>query len=271
MNSETRDSDRDQFFGRCVQDYADAMSALATFQDRAAELCKGALRKRANELISVNGEQPAAIEAYHEPEKPSAQRQFRCGAWAKSRGNNGPNVACWLLWSHQPNEEGFRHGLEVCIWLRNRERVKELYRKVQIANGSSTWEIDSHPLGGPTFRRYPGALTTASVDADLSQLLLDMYDLLKDIAGIGMLLEPGVVLPPRLKAIYKVLEDGQQHQLTDMLAQLPEYLPPNVSIDMTSLKKLMKRLTAKGRENGLWACTLGDGTAQMTLPAGGKP
>jgi hypothetical protein len=269
MSSETRDSDRDRFFGECSKDYADAMTALATFQSWAAERCEAALKKRASELIPFNGKRPVAFEAFHRPEKPSAELQFRCGAQASYKGNDGPNVVCWLLWSHQPNKEGFQHGFEVCIWLRNSERKRRLYDVIRRANPSSALEIDSDPRGGPTFRRYPGPFTAASVDGHLSQLLLDMYTMLEGIPGIKEALEPGeVVLGPRLKAIYKVLKDGNPHEFTDMLDELPQYLPENQSIDNTPLKKLLKTFAARGKKYGRWKCTLRDGVAQMeTLPA----
>jgi hypothetical protein len=271
-------SDRDLFFGECTTDYADAMTALATFQGWAAGLCEAALRKCADEFIAFKGRRPAAFETYNRPEEPCAIKQFRCGAWARSRGNNGPNVVCWLLWSHQPNEEGFQRGIEVSIWLRNRQRAKDLYDVIQGAKMpgvSDAWEVDSSPLGGPTFRRYPESQTTSSVETQLRKLLLDVNTLLKGINGIAEFLGPGPIYwnQPRLEAIYKVLEDGAPHTLAGMLDEAPiKNLPEKKSVDnIASLKKLLKRHEAKGRKEGLWDCSVVDGMAKMTFPPGNQP
>jgi hypothetical protein len=195
MNSDIDNSERGGFFNECLRDYADAMTALATFQSWAAGRCEAALKRSENGLVCFAVEKPAAYSAAHRPEKPLlAGREFRCGTQANSRGKDGPNVACWLLWQRRPIEEGFRHGVEVYIWLRNLEKARDLYEKIQTANEHSefrsSWEIDNL-FGGPTFRRYPESLTVASVEGHLSQLLGDASTLLKGIDGIWAALNPG--------------------------------------------------------------------------------
>jgi hypothetical protein len=108
MNSGIDNSERDEFFNECLRDYADAMTALATFQSWAADHCEAALKRSENALACFAVEKPAAYSAFHRPEKPlPAAREFRCGAQANSRGKDGPNVVLLAFVAARANQRWF--------------------------------------------------------------------------------------------------------------------------------------------------------------------
>jgi hypothetical protein len=104
--------ERDRFFYECVQDYPEAIIALATFEDKAGEVCERVLRERWADLICYDQNDPVSFEPKIEHEKDFTE--FSCGSQAKL-DPNGPNVVCQLCWWRPSSSGRFRPDITVTI------------------------------------------------------------------------------------------------------------------------------------------------------------
>ncbi|MCX6624328.1 MAG: hypothetical protein NTY38_25350 [Acidobacteria bacterium] len=121
-----------QFLLECGKSYPDAMAALGYFRQLVQRQCEAVVRKRTQELCEVLGisSQDLKLQEHASPDKlsPAVQDVVELG-WKARRAEN-LWLRFYLYWQREPDEGSEPLGVGICVWIRDRNKLKALGAKL---------------------------------------------------------------------------------------------------------------------------------------------